>query len=326
MPGSIITIGETLACLSLPDHGAVRTAGGLALGVGGAESNVAIAARRLGARTTWMGRVGDDDLGSLVVRELRGADVEVVVRRDPDGPTGLMVKEHRRGRPVRVRYYRAGSAGSRLRPADVDEARVAGADALHVTGITAALGAGPLATITHAVTVARAGGTLVSFDVNHRSTLWSAAEASGPLGDLTGLADLVFAGPEEASLVLDGHAVPLPADDPWGAAETLARRLVALGPATAVVKLGPLGALALGPDGVHRQPAHGADVVDPVGAGDAFVGGFLAETVQGRPVADAAAAGARLGALVCGVRGDWEGVLDWERDAVAAGGPAEVAR
>ncbi|QZN85379.1 sugar kinase [Cellulomonas sp. C5510] len=328
-PG-IVTVGETLACLALPAHGAVGRSGGLGLSTGGAESNAAVAASRLGVRTAWIGRVGDDDLGSLVVRELRGAGVDVVARRDDRAPTGLMVKEHRGGRPVRVRYYRAGSAGSRLRPADVDADLVGGAAALHVTGVTAALGAGPRAAAMHAVAVARAAGTLVSVDVNFRATLWSEREAVGPLRDLTALADVVFAGEEEASLVLDGRVgAPAEAGGPvWDRAELLARRLLSLGPTTAVVKLGALGALVLGPAGVHRQAAYPVAVVDPVGAGDAFAGGFLGETVLGRPAAHAAETGARLGALACAAPGDWEGVLDWRADRAGAEGVrvAEVAR
>lgn len=311
MAGKIVTMGETLACLSMPDHADPRRAGALRLTIGGAESNVAIAARQLGVNTTWIGRVGDDDLGSLVVRELRGADVEVIARRDQHAPTGLMVKEHRRGAPVAVRYYRAGSAGSRLTSDDVDVERIARADALHVTGITAALGSSARAAVMHAMRAARTAGTVVSFDVNYRSTLWGEAEASAHLRDLAGLADLVFAGPEEAALLLDGRAAPLGPERPWESAELLARRIRALGPRTAVVKLGALGALVLDPSGVHRQPAVPTTVVDPVGAGDAFVGGFLGEVVQRRPIQQCAESGAQLGSLVCAVAGDWEGVLDW---------------
>ena len=93
----------------------------------------------------WVSRVGDDALGTFVTREIRAEGVRVVAVRDPAAPTGLMLKEHRGGRPWRVRYYRAGSAASRLSPADVDAVadEIAAADVLHLTGITAALGAVP---------------------------------------------------------------------------------------------------------------------------------------------------------------------------------------
>lgn len=152
-----------------------------------------------------------------------------------------MLKELRDGLPTRVRYYRAGSAASRMTPADVDDRAVAGADVLHLTGITPALGAGPRKAVAHAIAVARSAGTLVSLDVNHRRTLWTDDEARMTLGALLDGVDLIFAGPEEAAMMLDVEA-----GDGWEAGEKLAG---ALGPATVVLKLGALGALP-----GHRQP------------------------------------------------------------------------
>jgi len=79
-----------------------------------------------------------------------------------------------------------------------------------------------------------------------------------------------------------------------------------------VVKLGEHGALALRDGTVEEVPAYPVDVLDTVGAGDAFVGGYLAALVTGQPTKGCLETGARLGALVCGARGDWEGLLDWE--------------
>lgn len=308
--GSVVTLGETMALLDAPAVGGLGPGASLPLGLGGAESNVAIGLARLGVECTWISRVGDDALGRFVTREIRAEGVRVLASRDPDAPTGLMLKEHRDGRPWRVRYYRSGSAASRLAPADVDEppatAAIADADVLHLTGITAALGPAPLAAVEHAVDIARAAGTLVCFDVNHRATLWSDDEAAPVLARLAAAADVVFAGPEEAALVLgrDRPTGPVTFDD----GETLAREMAKRGPATVVVKLGALGALALLGDEVHRAPARPVTVVDPVGAGDAFVAGYLSELVANRAVPDCLRMGNALGAAVCGVRGDWEGL------------------
>jgi 2-dehydro-3-deoxygluconokinase len=311
MPPRIVTIGETMALLGTPDHCLLRPGAGPSLTIGGAESNVAIAAARVGVATTWVGRLGDDDLGSLVERELRGQGVDVATHRDPAAPTGLMVKEHRRGTPTRVRYYRRGSAGSRLSPDDLDPGLLGAADILHLTGITAALSDTARATLRRAVTLARDGGTTVSFDVNFRATLW-APEVAGPvLRELASAADIVFAGPEEAVLLLGGNPDPGTPEDPWAAAEQLARQIAGLGPRVVVLKLGALGALALADGTRFDHPIVPIDPVDPVGAGDAFVGAFLAELAVGQPIVACLAAGARMGALVCAVPGDWEGTLDW---------------
>ena len=124
----------------------------------------------------------------------------------------------------------------------------------------------------------------MSFDVNHRATLWSDDEAAPVLARLAAAADLVFAGPEEAACCSARGPAAGPAGFDDG--ESLARELAKRGPATVVVKLGALGALALSGDEIHRAPALPVAVVDPVGAGDAFVAGYLSEVVDGGSMPD----------------------------------------
>jgi 2-dehydro-3-deoxygluconokinase len=324
---AVVTIGESMALLDVPASGRLGPGASLPLGFGGAESNVAIGLARLGVPCTWVSRVGDDALGTFLTRELRAEGVHVAVTRDPSAPTGLMLKERRNGRPWRVRYYRAGSAASRLAPADIDDdvttALIRDAAVLHLTGITAALGPSPLAAIERAIGIARAAGTLVSFDVNHRTTLWPDDVAAPVLVRLAATSDLVFAGPEESALLLDRQRPTHPATFDDG--EILARELVRRGPATVVVKLGALGALALSGDQVHRACARAITVVDPVGAGDAFVAGYLSEVVAGRPVPDRLHTGNACGGAVCRVAGDWEGLPTCAELAEEIG-PDEVVR
>ena len=83
------------------------------LGVGGSESNVAIAAARLGISTAWTGRVGDDEFARMVVRELRAEGVRTYASVDPSRPTAIMIKGARTSLSTHVIYYRQDSAGSR---------------------------------------------------------------------------------------------------------------------------------------------------------------------------------------------------------------------
>lgn len=322
---SVVTLGETMALLSTPDWGRVTGGSALPVGIGGAESNVAIGLARLGVPSAWISRVGDDAFGALVTREIRAEGVRVLAGRDPEAPTGLMLKEMRGGKPWRVRYYRRGSAASRLSPSDIDAAAVAAADVLHVSGITAALGPGPRETLDHVIGVAREAGTLVSFDVNYRATLWPPEEAGPVLARLAAAADLVFAGPEEAALLLG-----LPVGEvSFELGEELARELAGRGPRTAVVKLGALGAVAVDGDAAHRAEAVPVTVVDPVGAGDAFVAGYLSGLVAGEPVPGCLRLGNAAGAAVCRVPGDWEGLPTREElraEEPAAEEPVEVVR
>ncbi|WP_327394674.1 sugar kinase [Streptomyces phaeochromogenes] len=296
--GRVVTLGETMGLLAATTVGHLQHVPHMALGIGGAESNVAIALSRLGTPVSWIGRLGMDSVGDRVVRELTAEGVDVHAVRDPDAPTGLMLKERLPGGAVKVWYYRAHGAGARLAPADVDDALVAGAGLLHVTGITPALGATASAAVFHAVDVARGAGVKVSVDVNHRSALWPPETAAPVLRRLVERADIVFAGDDEAALVLGRER----ADDP----EELAAALTGLGPAGAVIKLGAEGASAL-VDGVHhRQAAVPVQVVDPVGAGDAFVGAYLSELMAGADVKRCLDTAALAGALLCTVPGDWE--------------------
>lgn len=296
--GGVVTLGETMGLLAATTVGHLQHVPHMALGIGGAESNVAIALSRLGTPVSWIGRLGADSVGDRVVRELAAEGVDVHAVRDPDAPTGLMLKERLPGGAVKVWYYRTQGAGARLAPADVDDALVAGAGLLHVTGITPALGATAAAAVFHAVDVAREAGVKVSVDVNYRSALWSPQAAALVLRRLVARADIVFAGDDEAALVLGRER----ADDP----EELAAALTGLGPAGAVIKLGAEGASAL-VDGVHhRQAAVPVQVVDPVGAGDAFVGAYLSELMAGADVKQCLDTAALAGTLLCTVPGDWE--------------------
>lgn len=294
----LVTIGETMALLTADHPGPLAHVSSMGLGIGGSESNVAIGVQRLGGDAVWCGRVGADSLGQLVRREIRAEGVAVRVTEDPAAPTGLMLKERRTLSTQKVSYYRAGSAGSRLKPGDVDSALVQGAAVLHVSGITPALSPSAAETITHAIGIARSAGVPVSFDLNYRANLWAAGEAGSAYRNLIPLADIVFAGDEEAALVVGAEGKP----------EDLARRLSALGPSQAIIKLGSKGAVACIDGELHYQAAVPIQPVDTVGAGDAFVAGYLAELMNGKPPEERLELAAQTGAFACLAYGDWEGL------------------
>jgi 2-dehydro-3-deoxygluconokinase len=292
----LVTLGETMGVLITAEPGPLHHAAVLRLSIAGSESNVAIGVRRLGGPATWIGRVGEDEIGDLILRELRAEDVAVRAARDR-APTGLMLKTTRAAGITRVSYFRSASAGSRLSPRDLDEDAIAAAGVLHVTGITPALGPGPAAAVRAAVDTARASGVPVSLDINYRAGLWDAAAAAAALRDLVRAADIVFAGEHEARL-LTGEGEPA-----WMAAE-----LAGLGPRQVLIKRGHRGSLALIDGSRHEQPAAMVRAVDPVGAGDAYVAGYLAELLAGQAAGVRLATAAAAGAFAVTVSGDWEGL------------------
>ncbi len=300
MNTGVVTLGETMGLLTATTIGQLQHVPHMALGIGGAESNVAIALRRLGTPVSWIGRLGADSVGDLVVRELRAEGIDVHARRDPAAPTGLMLKERLPGGAVKVWYYRAHGAGARLAPSDVDDQLVAGARLLHITGITPALGEAPAAAVTHAVDIAKLAGVRVSVDVNYRSALWPPERAAPALRELVAKADIVFAGDDEATLVLG--------TDPGSPPEDLAAAIADLGPSMAVIKLGAAGALARVDGHTYHRAAVPVTVIDTVGAGDAFVGAYLSELVNGADPQQCLDTAALAGALVCTTPGDWEGM------------------
>lgn len=296
VPG-LVTLGETMVLLTQAEVGRLRHATSLNVSIGGAESNVAIGVTRLGGSAAWIGRVGADELGDLVISRIRGEGVRVHAPRDATVPTALMIKEHRTASLTRVHYYRAGGPGSRLRPSDLPGEAFAGAGVLHLSGITSALSSTAHETVLAAIGRARDVGATVSLDINYRAALWPPDQARETLRDLAGRADVLFAGDDEANLLgADG--------DP----HTLAKRLAVLGPQQVIIKLGARGAVAL-LDGEQlvAEPLP-VQAVDSVGAGDAFVAGYLAELLTGARPSDRLATAAACGAFAVTSPGDWEGL------------------
>lgn len=276
----VATIGETMAVFvgraGSDEYVAVP---------GGAESNVAVGLAALGLRARWVSRLGDDHLGRRIADTIADRGVDVAVEVDPDRPTGSMVKVLT-GSTAERRYYRSQSAARELSPSDLD--RVGPARWLHLTGITPALSTSAASLVRAALSGTTADRPRVSFDVNLRPSLWpDDATAATTLRELAALADLVFVGDDEAE-TLYGTA-----DVTVVAREVLQRDEQAL-----VLKRGPGPATLVSADGTVEVPADSVDVVDVVGAGDAFASGVLGAICLGRHPVDCLRVGHALAARV----------------------------
>lgn len=302
----VVTFGESMAAMR--SGGPLRLGGTLSLSIAGAESNVAIGLARLGHRVAWAGRVGDDEPGALVLRTLRAENVDVSgVVTDTARPTGLIFFEKRTADLTRVQYYRSGSAGGAIEALDVlpllepvpAPGGTRGQGILHMTGITSALGPGAAHAAAACAERAREVGRLVSFDVNYRSRLWPAPDARATLRPLAAAASFIFgSGPELALL----------AEDPAAEEKTVATELLDLGAQAVVVKRGADGATAYTANGVATASARTVRAVDVIGAGDAFVSGYLSGVLDGLAAADCLRRGADVAAFAVGATGDWEGL------------------
>ena len=271
-----VCVGEAMIMFAGDAGGPLEDVETFRRSVGGAECNVAGGLAALGVATSWISRLGDDGFGRHVLRDLQERDVEVGgVEEDPDRPTGLYVKHSMDGRS-RMHYYRSGSAASAMDPAFLDRpgvrTRLESADLVHTTGITAAISTTAADMLERLAALRVNDDFLLSVDLNWRPALWRDKDPE-PLWRLLRVADVVLIGADEAQVFAS-------TSDPGELRELLGPR------STLVMKDDAHTALVLEPDGRRTEvPALTVEVVEPVGAGDAFAAGFLAGTLQGLPMA-----------------------------------------
>lgn len=294
----VVTAGETMVLGAPSRPGRLRHAGGLELGIGGAESNVAIALSRLGVSSGWISHLGEGEPGRLVLDRVRAEGVDTSRVSAVEGrPTGLYLRE-RVGSQTQVYYYRRGSAASTLAPGAFDPESLAGAKFLHLTGITPALSESCREFTLWAARRAREAGARLSFDVNYRSKLWPAKLAREFVDEVLPEVDLLFVGAEEARAL-------------WGRDDAeLARKLAGDSEREVVLKRGEAGSVAVvGGETVEHPPFEVAEV-DPIGAGDAFDAGYLAGHLWGFGPYERGRMANAMGAYSVMTLGDYEGLPD----------------
>jgi 2-dehydro-3-deoxygluconokinase len=292
----LVTFGETMLRLSPPSGDRIETADQLNVHVGGAESNVAVAASNLGVDATWISKLPAGPPGRRVVRALRAADVEPAVAWSQEGRQGLYYFE-RGGRPRghQVVYDRREAAVTTATPAELPTDGLETADAVFTSGITPALSDRLAETTGELLDRAHDAGATVAFDVNYRSKLWDPEKARRTIEPLLESVDLLFCASRDAETVLDCTG------DPIDVAGTLADDY---GLDTVVVTLGESGAVAVTGDGTCERSTPPTDTVDPVGSGDALVGGYLARRLQGGSTEEALEYGVATAAIERTVAGD----------------------
>ena len=303
----LVTAGESMLRLSPPDHQRLEAMDELDVHVAGAESNVAVAAQRLGLDAAWVSKLPDSPLGRRVTSALGTHGVDADVVWDDDARMGTYyVEMGGKPRGTNVIYDRADSAVTTATADELATDRIADADAFYTSGITPALSETLLETTADLLAVAAEADTTTVFDVNYRSKLWSPAEARDTLEGLLPDIDVLVVAARDARTVLDRE----------GDAETIARGLDDdFDFELTLVTRGGDGSLALADGEVFEQGVFEADETDTVGTGDAFVGGFLARWLDGFPVPDALEYGAATASLKRTIPGD-----------IALVTPAEVER
>lgn len=316
MSQRIVCFGEVLLRLGAPGHERLLQSPALQVHVGGAEANVAVALARYGHETAVVGRIADNALGAAAIAELRRQRVDTRALQAGPGRMGLYFLETGAGhRPSSVLYDRADSAFARADAYDWP-ALLAGADWLHLSGVTPALGQACADHAIAAARAARAAGVRVSFDGNFRGKLWRAwdGDAAGILRELMAQADWIFADHRDIAVALGFEAATDHVEARSDAAARVAfeafpqlQRVASTVRVQHSVDRQSLSALSLDRDGsAARAPVcELSAIVDRIGTGDAFAAGVLHGALVGLDAQDSLMFGWGAACLKHSVPGDF---------------------
>jgi len=280
----VITIGRSSVDLyGQQVGGRLEDMASFSKAVGGCPTNIAIGTARLGLKSALISRVGDEHMGRFIREQLVREGVCVDgLRTDPRRLTALVILGVRDEKQFPLIFYRTDCADWALDEGDIDEAFIASAKAIVVTGTHFAKENSAKAQM-KAIALAKKHGRRIVFDVDYRPNLWGLAghgdgenryvkseSVTAHLAPILPHCDLIVGTEEELAIA-------------GGSEDTLQtiRNIRAVSQATIVCKRGPMGCVVFPgaiPDDIEkgeRGPGFPVEVYNVLGAGDAFMSGFL---------------------------------------------------
>lgn len=277
----VVTFGEAMIRLTPPANERLERTISLNVTGGGAELNLAVTVACLGHQSAWVSALPDNALGRSIVRSGRAHGVDtsgVALRPESEGRAGLyFLEEGADPRPSSVLYDRANSTMARLQPGMFDwSALLEGANAFMVSGITPALGAGARQETMNAIWAANKLRIPVFFDPNYRSKLWTEEEAQACFVEIVPFVDVLFASRSGLQTFFGvtgndhGEALVHACERLGLAACVLTRKR---GKQSRSQKMAAIGATA--DKRIVETDWTNVEIVDRVGGGDAFAGGFV---------------------------------------------------
>ncbi|MDP9203506.1 MAG: sugar kinase [Gemmatimonadota bacterium] len=307
--------------------------------VGGGELNVAVAAARLGVASRWVSRLPDNALGRMIANRAREQGVDVHIEWTGDDRAGLYFAELGAApRAGSVLYDRAASAISTVTPGSIDWPSVfAGARWFHVSGITPALSESAAKVTAESLVAAKKAGLTVSYDLNYRSKLWSAEKARAVQEPLMQHVDVLMATEEDTRVVFgigaeatDGYEHV----DPESYAQValaLAKRFECRAVAITLrenplVLVNSWSAIVAAEGKIHRAPRYEVEVVDRIGAGDAFSAGLIVSRLENHGWEHAVRFATATSALKHSIPGDFCLVTRGEVEQLLRGASLRVSR
>ncbi|MCC6945169.1 MAG: sugar kinase [Thermomicrobiales bacterium] len=276
----IVSFGEAMIRLTPPRHERIERSTFLDLSPGGAELNTAVTVAALGHVAEWVSVLPDNPLGHYLGRQARAHAVgtsHVQWVSEDQGRMGLyFLEEGTDPRPSAVVYDRKQSAFANLTPGQIDWASIfRDTDAFHICGITPAVSPAAKEESMLAIQAAKASGTTVFFDLNYRSKLWTEREARAAFHEIAPHVDVLFASKSDLGTFFglegDRPAVMEAARTKLGVAVCVTTRKKSRASRSIA-----LSAQAMGPSGeVVEADWKSVEIVDRLGGGDAFAGGFI---------------------------------------------------
>jgi len=334
----LVTFGEAMVRLTPPGFRRIEQAHSFDVHVGGGELNVAVAAARLGVASRWVSRLPENALGRMIANRAREQGVDLHIEWTTEDRAGLYFAELGAApRASGVLYDRGASAISRVTPGSIDWTSVfEGARWYHVSGITPALSDSAARVTAESLAAARKAGLTVSYDLNYRSKLWSREKARAVQEPLMEHVDVLITTEEDARVVFGVGAVEdnylnVDTEANAEAARTLEKRFALSAVAITLrenprVMLNTWSALVAADGAVHTAPRYEVEVVDRIGAGDAFSAGLIASRLENRAWDDAVRFATATSALKHSIPGDFCLVTRGEVDQLLRGASLRVSR
>ncbi|RII32470.1 sugar kinase [Clostridium chromiireducens] len=309
----VITIGDAMIAMCPQEKGPIIFCDTFKRKLGGAELNVAMGCARLGLKSGWISRLGNDDFGKHILKTARGEGIDTSEVQLVDGyPTSVYFREVLADGSSRSFYYREKSPTSTMKCEDLNEEYFKSAKVLHITGVFPSITNNNQEIILEAVKLAKKNNLTVSFDPNIRLKMWTKEEAKEYIEKLLTDVDILLIGDEEIEILLGDVTI-----------EDAIKTFHGYGIGKVVVKKGAKGALGSDGENIYEVDAiKPKALVDTVGAGDGFAAGFLNALIKGETLEGCVRYANAVGSLVVGVEGDNEG-LPYHEDVLVHLGQAK---